>query len=69
LTWVRILSEPALASNLRFVARKSESLIAHNLAYPEKPAGWLEWKKGLIKEMNEGFQRFGVRELQLTGAS
>jgi digeranylgeranylglycerophospholipid reductase len=61
--WLRILSEPSLASNLRFTAKKSGTLIAHNLKYPESPAGWLEWKKGLIREMNEAFRRFQVKEI------
>jgi hypothetical protein len=61
--WARFLAQPALAGNLRFTARKSESLIDHNLNYPEKPAGWFEWRKGLVKEMNEAFRRFGVKEI------
>jgi flavin-dependent dehydrogenase len=61
--WLRILSEPALASNLRFTAKKSGTLIAHNLKYPETPAGWLDWKKGLVREMNEAFRRFQVKEI------
>jgi len=61
--WLSILSEPTLASNLRFTAKKSELLINHNLAYPEKPEGWAEWKKGLVREMNEAFRRFGVKEI------
>jgi len=64
--WLRILSEPALASNLRFTAKKSESLINHNLKYPETPVGWLEWKKGLVKEMNEALRRFQVKEIAAT---
>jgi flavin-dependent dehydrogenase len=67
--WLRILSEPDLASNLRFTAKKSESLINHNLKYPEKPTDWLEWKKGLVTEMNEAFKKFHIREIPPSSAS
>ncbi len=66
--WLRILAEPTLASNLRFTAKKSESLIAHNLNFPEKPSGWIEWRKGLVRELNEAFSRFGVKALPAVGA-
>jgi digeranylgeranylglycerophospholipid reductase len=61
--WLRILSEPTLAGNLRFTAKTSESLINLNLAYPENPAAWSEWRNGLIREMNGAFRRFGVKEI------
>ncbi|HVP22905.1 MAG TPA: LAGLIDADG family homing endonuclease, partial [Conexivisphaerales archaeon] len=64
--WLSILAQPSLAGNLRFTAKKSESLIAHNLNFPENPEGWAEWKKGLIREMNEAFRKFGVKELLTT---
>ena len=47
LMWLSILSEPALASNLRFTAKKSESLIAHNLKYPREAGGVGRVEEGL----------------------
>jgi digeranylgeranylglycerophospholipid reductase len=60
--WFRILSEPGLASGLRYTAKKSQSLIAHNLDYPESPEGWLEWKKGLVRHLQEAYSRFGIEK-------
>ncbi len=57
LMWLRILAKPGLASGLRFAAKKSQALIAHNLDYPETPAGWQDWKQGLDKEMSEAYRR------------
>jgi digeranylgeranylglycerophospholipid reductase len=61
LMWLRILAEPNLARGLRFTAKKSRTLIAHNLDYPETPARWQDWKRGLDQEMREAFSRFKVR--------
>lgn len=61
LIWFRILSQPSLTSSLRYTAKKSKALIAHNLNYPETPANWHEWKKGLDEEMSEAFMRFKVK--------
>ncbi|MEM3185181.1 MAG: NAD(P)/FAD-dependent oxidoreductase [Conexivisphaerales archaeon] len=61
LMWFRVLSEPQLARGLRYTAQKSESLITHNMNYPERPEGWLEWKKGLMKHLEEAYERFQIR--------
>jgi flavin-dependent dehydrogenase len=58
LMWFRILNEPSLASGLRYTAKKSQSLIEHNLKFPENPSGWEEWKKGLMRHMKEAYERF-----------
>ena len=59
LMWFRILSEPQLARSLKFISDKSERLIAHNLAYPEKPNGFDVWKKQLLKELEEASRLLG----------
>ncbi len=62
LMWFRILSEPGLARRLKFVSDKSKRLIAHNLAYPEKPNGFDTWKKQLLDELEEASRFLGERK-------
>ena len=49
--WLRIMKASKLASGLRDTAKKSETLIQHNLDYPETPQGFPEWQKGLMRKM------------------
>lgn len=58
--WGRIMKEPKLASGLRYTAKKSQTLIEHNLNFPENPDKWYEWRKGLIKHINEAYKRLGI---------
>ncbi|MGA2874258.1 MAG: NAD(P)/FAD-dependent oxidoreductase [Nitrososphaerales archaeon] len=54
----RVAAHPDLARGLQYTAKKSETLIAHNLKYPTSPAGFGEWKKKLVSEMEEAYKRF-----------
>lgn len=56
--WLRILNEFELAKGLRYTARKSESLIRHNLTYPASPQGYRAWQQGLIRELRDAYGRF-----------
>jgi len=53
---VRIAKEPKLASGLKHTADSSEELISHNMNYPEKPGGFVEWKKQLLSKLQEAFK-------------
>jgi len=63
LLWLRVLAEPGLAKGLRYTARKSQALIAHNLGFPEAPGGWQDWKRGLDKELGDARRRFKVKPM------
>lgn len=52
---LRIAKEPKLASGLKHTADVSEELIAHNMNYPEKPAGFAAWKSELLKKLERAF--------------
>ncbi|MHB2037284.1 MAG: LAGLIDADG family homing endonuclease [Nitrososphaerales archaeon] len=54
----RVAAHPDLARGLQYTAKKSEALIAHNLKYPSSPSGFGEWKKKLVSELEEAYQRF-----------
>ena len=54
---MRVSSEKELAKGLRYTAKKSETLVQHNLKYPTTPKGFPEWKKKMDKEMDETKQR------------
>ncbi len=55
---LRALSERDLAMGLRYTAKKSQTLVQHNLDYPKTPAGFVEWRKVLLSELNETVERF-----------
>jgi flavin-dependent dehydrogenase len=55
---LRALSELELAKGLRYTAKKSQTLVQHNLGYPETPAGFLAWRKTLLAEIGETIERF-----------
>ncbi len=61
--WARIIKEYRLANGLRYTAKKSQELIEHNLNFPEKPEGWFEWKKALVKHINEAYSRLGINKV------
>jgi flavin-dependent dehydrogenase len=54
----RIAAHSDLARGLQYTAKKSETLIAHNLNYPSTPAGFDEWKKKLKTELEEAYAKF-----------
>ena len=56
--WLRVLAQLPLARGLRYTVKKSASLVAINLAYPEAPDGFSEWQKRLGKELSETVERF-----------
>ncbi len=56
--WFRIMSQLSLARGLRYTVEKSSSLVDINLAYPEAPAGFESWQKGLRKELTETVEKF-----------
>jgi digeranylgeranylglycerophospholipid reductase len=56
--WVRILAQLSLARGLRYTVKKSAALVGINLEYPESPMGFDEWKKRLLKELQETVTKF-----------
>ncbi len=46
---LRALSEYELAKGLRYTAKKSQTLVEHNLAYPTSPKGFADWRKTLLE--------------------
>ncbi len=54
----RVLGEPGLARGLRYTARKSQTLVAHNMNYPESPKGFEQWRNSLVREMQETVEKF-----------
>ena len=55
---LRALSEYELAKGLRYTAKKSQTLVDHNLAYPKSPKGFADWKKILLTEIDETVEKF-----------
>ncbi|MDA4134398.1 MAG: NAD(P)/FAD-dependent oxidoreductase [Thaumarchaeota archaeon] len=55
---LRALSEYDLAKGLRYTAKKSQTLVQHNLAYPTTPGGFVAWRKTLLGEIQETTERF-----------
>jgi hypothetical protein len=56
--WMRILARLSLARGLRYTVRKSAALVEINLAYPESPKGFEDWKKRLGKDLQETLTKF-----------
>jgi flavin-dependent dehydrogenase len=56
--WFRVLGEPGLARGLRYTAKKSQTLVTHNMGYPESPKGFEEWRRTLVREMQETVEKF-----------
>ncbi len=56
--WFRVLGEPGLARGLRYTAKKSQALVAHNMSYPESPKGFEDWRRMLVREMQETVEKF-----------
>jgi len=55
---LRALSEYELAKGLRYTAKKSQTLVQHNLQYPTSPKGFADWRKTLLREIDETTERF-----------
>lgn len=55
---LRALSEYELAKGLRYTAKKSQTLVEHNLSYPTSPKGFEDWRKTLLKEIDETTEKF-----------
>ena len=56
--WLRVFSEFELAKGLRFTAKKSQTLVTHNLTYPDSPEAFEPWRKELLRELQEASTRF-----------
>ncbi len=56
--WLRVLYQLSLARGLRYTVEKSATLVDINLAYPDAPGGYEEWRKRLSKELSETVQKF-----------
>ena len=56
--WFRILGQLSLARGLRYTVKKSAALVEINLAYPDSPKGFDEWKKRLARELAETVEKF-----------
>jgi flavin-dependent dehydrogenase len=54
----RVAAHPDLARGLQYTAKKSEELITHNLEYPKTPEGFDQWKKKLLSQLQEAYDRF-----------
>jgi digeranylgeranylglycerophospholipid reductase len=57
---VRAAQRMELARGLRYTADMSESLVNHNLKYPTTPKGFPEWKKQIVKLIDETKTRFNM---------
>jgi flavin-dependent dehydrogenase len=55
---LRALSEYDLAKGLRYTAKKSQTLVQHNLDYPKTPSGFVDWRNKLLAEIKETTERF-----------
>jgi digeranylgeranylglycerophospholipid reductase len=55
---MRALSELELAKGLRYTAKKSQTLVNHNMNYPTSPKGFDGWRKELLREIDETVERF-----------
>ena len=60
---LRALSEYELAKGLRYTAKKSQTLVQHNLEYPKSPSGFVTWRKSLLEELKEATERFAPLEV------
>ncbi len=56
--WFRVLGDLNLAKGLRYTAKKSQALVAHNLEYPESPKGFRAWRSRLHAELGETVEKF-----------
>lgn len=56
--WFRVISQLSLARGLRYTVEKSATLVEINLAYPESPDGFVEWRNRLGTELTETVERF-----------
>ncbi len=59
---MKAASQMELAKGLRYTADKSEALVELNLKYPETPKGFPEWRKQIVKEIDETKARFNMTE-------
>jgi digeranylgeranylglycerophospholipid reductase len=57
---MRVASNMDLAKGLRYTADKSEALVELNQKYPDNPKGFPEWKKQIVKEIDETKTRFNM---------
>jgi digeranylgeranylglycerophospholipid reductase len=57
---MRVASNMDLAKGLRYTADKSEALVELNQKYPDNPKGFPEWKKQIVKEIDETKARFNM---------
>jgi len=56
--WFRVLGDVNLARGLRYTARKSQTLVNHNLEYPDSPRGFEQWRHRLQAELAETVEKF-----------
>ncbi|QQG48633.1 MAG: NAD(P)/FAD-dependent oxidoreductase [archaeon] len=61
--WFRVLGQFSLARGLRYTVTKSAALVEINLAYPEGPAGFAQWKARLGVELAETVEKFKPLDL------
>jgi hypothetical protein len=61
--WLRVFSELELAKGLRYTAKKSQTLVTHNLGYPDSPRGFEAWRKKLLDELREASTKFKPIEI------
>src|SRR5437867_121507 len=56
--WFRVLGDLNLARGLRYTAKKSQTLVTHNLEYPESPGRFAAWRDHLRAELRETVEKF-----------
>ena len=56
--WFRVLGDLNLARGLRYTAKKSQTLVTHNLEYPESPGRFTAWRDHLRAELRETVEKF-----------
>jgi len=57
---VKAASQMDLARGLRYTADKSEALVEINQDYPTTPKGFLDWRKKLLREIDDTKKRFNL---------
>jgi len=56
--WLRVIGDLNLARGLRYTAKKSQTLVSHNLNYPDSPKSFESWRGRLLAELSETVEKF-----------
>ncbi|RMF31619.1 MAG: NAD(P)/FAD-dependent oxidoreductase [Candidatus Nitrosothermus koennekii] len=59
---IRAITHRKTAEGLKYTAEKNKVLVELYRNYPKKPSEFEEWHKRLMKELNEAFEKFAIKE-------